>query len=177
MGFDGALDCLWKAVSPATLLPCVIVAYSRVQQPWEAERGPDKSIVYLLPLLSLTSFRSCFLGTFCFVFACSRMFRSLVLRPTSVLIKSKRILSCTRSYSTTTFGNMTNLGGHSKKHKVTIVGSGNWYAQPLPKLNSTLRSLLTYFSVMQGLNDCQNPCREHPRKQRHLRGRGPDVGL
>lgn len=33
------------------------------------------------------------------------------------------------SYSTlnTTAGKMTLLGGYEKKHKVTIVGSGNWY--------------------------------------------------
>lgn len=33
------------------------------------------------------------------------------------------------SYSplNTTAGKMASLGGYEKKHKVTIVGSGNWY--------------------------------------------------
>lgn len=59
------------------------------------------------------------------------MFRSLAVRSSFVPAKSSRLLSCTtthtRSYSSATFGNMASLGGHSKKHKVTIVGSGNWY--------------------------------------------------
>jgi glycerol-3-phosphate dehydrogenase (NAD+) len=35
------------------------------------------------------------------------------------------------NYSTlnTTTGKMAFLGGHEKKHKVTIVGSGNWYVR------------------------------------------------
>lgn len=174
----GRLTVYGRRCPPPLYCPASLWLAPRVQQPWGAGSGPDKSIVYLLPLplshkLPLLPFR----GTFWFAFACSRMFRSLVSRPSSFLIKSKSILSCTRSYSTTTFGNMANLGGHQKKHKVTIVGSGNWYARPLSKLNSALRSLLTCFSMTQGLNDCQNPCREHPRKQGHLRGRGPDVGL
>lgn len=39
--------------------------------------------------------------------------------------------SSSSSYSTlnTTTGKMASLGGYEKKHKVTIVGSGNWYVR------------------------------------------------
>ncbi|KAK7403168.1 glycerol-3-phosphate dehydrogenase [Neonectria punicea] len=54
------------------------------------------------------------------------MFRSLVVRSSHILKTSRRIIAAPYS---TTIGNMATsatLGGPQKKHKVTIVGSGNW---------------------------------------------------
>ena len=55
------------------------------------------------------------------------MLRSIIVRSCFVVKKPLRIPSCTRNYSIAAFSNMASLGAPSKKHKVTIVGSGNWY--------------------------------------------------
>lgn len=66
------------------------------------------------------------------------MFRLCGSRVSSFLRNSQ--LHLLRPYSSnsysplnTTAGKMAFLGGYEKKHKVTIVGSGNWYvSKPMP---------------------------------------------
>lgn len=59
-----------------------------------------------------------------------------------------------------------------KKHKVTVVGSGNWYCTMLWKL-----AFCHAYIFAQGLSDCQNRGREHTATFRHLRARRTDVGV
>lgn len=74
-----------------------------------------------------------------------------------MLIKATRIgsrlahrLEQTTNHLQSARANMATLGGHSKKHKVTVVGSGNW---------SVFYVLHVIFLLMsQGLNDCKDCC-------------------
>lgn len=87
-------------------------------------------------------------------------------------------LSCSYSYSTLNNLNKTDkmalLGGAEKKHKVTIVGSGNWYEKN--NSASVFYQLLIPFFV-QGIYHCKDHCREHASQQGPLRGGGSDVGV
>ena len=57
-----------------------------------------------------------------------------------------------------------------KKHKVTVVGSGNWYS-------AWLRMVLDSTDVSKGFHHFKGRRRKHRRSSRSLRTRGPDVGL
>ncbi|KAF7563298.1 hypothetical protein G7046_g839 [Stylonectria norvegica] len=119
-GFDGALRRLGQAVRPAPFCRASLWLPA-VQRAENAEAEPLNLDFILLPL-SPTPLPSASLLLQLLLY----MIRPLFVRR-SLVFKSLRVF--TSRYSTIPIRNMAGsalLGGQGKKHKVTIVGSGNW---------------------------------------------------
>lgn len=63
---------------------------------------------------------------------------------------------------------------YERKHKVTVVGSGNWYVQPYINQLKIENKKLTEWQGMRYRQDRRRKCCQQPVA---LRGGGPDVGV
>lgn len=110
--FDGALLLLWKAVSD---LSFCLRHWGPLPSSTTWEAVAESMALYFNPSVSLP------------LPIASRMFRSLTVRFSPVFRSRQTHLSrFSTSTITSKMSAAANLGGHGKKHKVTVVGSGNW---------------------------------------------------